>query len=347
MKSLPRIIAVLIILLFSSNIQAQVPDSIKSYVREALDTMQKQSLFSKRVNWETARSNAEKQLLTAKTMLDAEAIIIEVFKQLQDNHGMYAGVDTTYKYKEPGPERIMSKSILKQYQKQRSVKIKMLDDNIAYYKMPAVLIGSDQQKMKEWANLMMDSLCKINTYKPRAYIIDLRMNNGGNSEPMWQIIKQFVGEANKTFLADANLHIIQSKPDSAEIAYQRSAVPDSFCAPAKNRLTAPVAVLIGPGTASSGEIMALSLTTRPNTRSFGEPSIGVATATNGFIIQDKGYLLLTVNYIADARKKVLTDKFISPGTFVKSDTDDYEHPEKDGTVQVALKWLKGKMKMKK
>ncbi|MFT3909339.1 MAG: S41 family peptidase [Ferruginibacter sp.] len=347
MKSLQRIIAVFFLVFFSHAVYAQVHDSIKAYVREALDTIRHQSLFSKKVNWQTARNKAELQLTKAKTMLDAEAIVIEVFKQLEDNHGMYAGVDTSYKYMVPGPERIMSKSILQQYQKQRSVKIKMLENGIAYFKMPAVLIGSDQKKMKEWANLMMDSLCRINALKPKAYIIDLRMNNGGNSEPMWQIIKNFVGEANKTYLADADLHIIPVKPDSAELAYQRAAVPDSFCVLAKNILTVPVAVLTGPGTASSGEIMALSLSTRLNTRSFGEPSIGVATATNGFIIQNKGYLLLTVNYIANARKKVLTDKFINPDVFVKSDTDDYENPEHDGTVLVAMKWLKGKLNAKK
>ena len=333
--------------IFSANVlHAQVPDSIKQYVREALDTMQKQSLYSKKVNWQTARAKAEQQLAAAKTSLDAESIIIDVFKQLEDNHGMYGGIDTSYTYIAPGPERIMSKSILKEYRKPRSVKIKMLANGIAYFKMPAILIGSNQQKMKEWANLMMDSLCVLNGFKPKAYIIDLRMNNGGNSEPMWQIIKRFTGDQNKTYMADADMKILPPSADSAELAYQRAAVPDSVCVLAKNISTIPVAVLTGPGTASSGEIMALSLSTRPNTRLFGEPSIGVASVTNGFVIQNKGYLLLTVNYIADAKKKVLVDKFINPDVFVKSDSDDFENPLNDGTVNVAITWLKEKLKSK-
>lgn len=322
---------------------AQLHDSTRRYVNACVDLMQKESLYSNRVNWKTIRDSVNLQLEQAHSSRQAEETVIWVFKQLQDNHGFYGGIDTSYRYSKPGPERVFSAGILEEYKKPRAVKTALLDNGIAYYKMPAVLIGSNTTKMKQWANLLTDSLCKLEAQQPRAYIIDLRMNNGGNSEPMWQALKHLLGEKNRTYMADAKKKILPDENDSATLAYKAAAVPDHPCVFRKN---IPVAVLIGPGTASSGEIMALSFTTRANTKLFGEPTIGVANVTNGFPVLDKGYLLLTVGYIANARKKVLADYFIQPDLFIKSD-DNYATPEKDITVQAAMQWLNTRQKKNK
>jgi C-terminal processing protease CtpA/Prc len=201
--------------------------------------------------------------------------------------------------------------------------------------MPAVLIGSNTEKMKQWANKLTDSLCKIEALQPKGYIIDLRMNNGGNIEPMWQALEQLIGEQNRTYTADARKNILPDDIDSATVQYKASAIPDRPCTIRKDL---PVAVLIGPGTASSGELITLSFTTREKTRLFGEATIGVANVTNGFIIQNKGYLLLTVAYVANAQKQVLTQFSIQPDVYIKNH-DNYVDPASDVTVQAALTWL--------
>jgi C-terminal processing protease CtpA/Prc len=335
-----RIYKPVVLLMFScisiSGLRAQVPDSIKQYVTKCIDVMQKESLYSRKLNWKKIRKSVNDQLSVANTRPQSEAAVIWAFNQLKDDHGYYAGIDTFHRYKKPGPERVFSKGILAAYQKPRSVTIKMLDNGIAYYKMPAVLIGSNTDKMKQWANMLTDSICKLEAQQPRAYIIDLRMNNGGNSEPMWQALKNLVGQDNRTYMADARKKILPDETDSATLRYKAAANPDRPCTLRNN---IPVAVLIGPGTASSGEIMALSFTTRSNTRLFGEPTIGVASVTNGFPVENKGFLLLTVGYITDAHKKVLKSYYIKPDVYVKAE-DNFMEPEKDITVQTAVEWLK-------
>ncbi|MCR6721820.1 MAG: S41 family peptidase [Chitinophagaceae bacterium] len=278
----------------------------------------------------------KRELDVAKNITDAEAIVIEVFSQLKDNHGMYGGIDTSYKYKRTSAERFFSPAILEEYKKPRDVKTMMLSGNIAYYKMPAVIVGSDTVQMRYWANRLTDSLCKLEQQLPAAYIIDLRMNNGGNIEPMWQALKGLIGEENKTIMVDAYGKIVPEDMDSASLLYRATAIPDRSCTFRKNM---KVAVLVGPGTASSGEIIAASFTTRKQTRLFGERTIGVANVTQGFILQNKGYLLLTVAYIASKKKKPMTEGIIQPNEYVKSETDNYTHPEQDPTVLAALKWL--------
>lgn len=334
-----RLLVSLIALLISNTGSAQVSDSMKLYIDEAVSIMEKNSLYSNKVNWKSVRDTVSSMISRAASDKEAEGAVVWVYSQLKDVHGRYAGIDTFYQYKKPGPERIMSKDILAQYQKPRAVKIMMLPGSIGYYKMPAVLIGSNREKMKEWANLMMDSLCKLNSLDPKAYIIDLRMNNGGNIEPMWQVLKEIIGEKNMTWEADAAMNVIARNPDTAFLAYQANAIPGRRCPFAKAPLL-PVAVLIGPGTASSGEITALSFTTRKNSKLFGEPTIGVANSTNGFVIQDKGYLLFSVNYVADANKKVLSEAQVNPDVYISSVHDNFDEPLKDETVQAAMKWIK-------
>jgi|SRR6218665_671365 len=320
--------------------KAQLPDSTRSYVWDCVNMMQEKSLYSKNVNWNETRDSVTRKLNASSSLREAEEIVIWAFCQLKDHHGMYGGIDTSYRYPAPGPERKFSESILAEYKKPRAVRIEMLDNDIAYYKMPAVLIGSNTEKMKEWANMMMDSLCAISSRNPKAFIIDLRMNNGGNSEPMWQTLRFLAGDRNRTHLAGADSKLLKDENDPAMAAYRRAGMPDRLCT-MNGRV--PVAVLIGPGTASSGEIMALSFTTRKNTKLFGEPTIGVANATNGFVVQEKGYLLLTVAYVANAKKKLLTSMHVQPDVLVKNDGDNFIELQKDATVVQAMDWLRKKI----
>ncbi len=317
---------------------AQVPDSVRSYVRECLDTMRARSLYAYKVNWDSVYIATEKRMLAATSNLEAETAVVDVFKKLNDVHGMYAGVDTLFRFAAAGANRELSKGLLAAYQVPRDVKTQLLDGNIAYYKMPAVLIGSDTAKMKMWANRLADSIRKLEAKHPRAYIIDLRMNNGGNFEPMWNALAGLIGKENRVSSVDRDGKTLPEDTDPESVAYHTSGMPDH---PVKFRKNIPVAVLIGPGTASSGEIIAASFSTRKNTRLFGEPSVGVANVTQGAIIQNKGYLLLTVASIKNAKGKIIRDFTIHPDEYVKSE-DDFVNPASDITVQAALKWLRSK-----
>lgn len=322
--------------LITRALQAQPADSLRLYVQECVAVMQRESLYGSKVSWQRVQDTVQRRLPRVNDARAADELVIWVFDQLQDYHGMYAGLDSSHRLKNPAPDRVMSAGILAAYKQPRAVKLAMLEGGIAYYKMPAILIGSNQARMKEWANLLMDSLCKLAALNPKAYIIDLRMNNGGNSEPMWQVIRLLTGDAHKPLAADAAGHILPADTSMTTLQYQQAAVPDRTCL-VNGKV--PVAVLIGPGTASSGEIMALAFTTRPRTRLFGEPTIGVGNATNGFVVHNKGYLLLTVNYMANAHKKVLKSGTVTPQVYVSSAQDDFGNPPADPTVQAAHKWL--------
>src|SRR5207244_11064020 len=65
----------------------------------------------------------------------------------------------------------------------------------------------------------------------------------------------------------------------------------------------PVAVLISPLTASSGEIVVVAFRGRPNTRSFGEPTAGATTANIDSDLSDGARLFVTSAIDADRTGK--------------------------------------------
>ena len=335
-----KLILIGAILCYTTCVKAQRPDSVKRYIDSAVQLFKAHSLYASSVNWVQVQDSVNLLSKTAFTYKQADASIIWAFSQLKDKHGFVATNDSFYRYPDK-EERVFSKAILEAYKKPRSIKIELLAKTVGYYKMPAVLIGSNTTKMKEWANNLSDSLCKLLELKPQSLIIDLRMNNGGNSAPMFEAFKALLGKSYTTYGANSQFKILKKESDSASLAYQQHAVPDRLCIPANPNMR--IAVLIGPGTASSGEILALALSSRPNTRLFGEKTIGVCNATNGFLLSTNAfYCLLAESYVADYKKRINKAQIVYPDVYVKSDKDNYANPSEDPTVQAALLWLSKK-----
>ncbi|MCY1527099.1 Peptidase family S41 [compost metagenome] len=95
-----------------------------------------------------------------------------------------------------------------------------------------------------------------------------------------------------------------------------------------------IAVLIGPRTASSGEMTAITFIGQHNVKLFGEPSGGYITANQMFRLSDGSNLLLASSYVADRNQKKYLDR-IYPDVTVKSTAG------KDEALQVVMDWLAG------
>jgi C-terminal processing protease CtpA/Prc len=67
-----------------------------------------------------------------------------------------------------------------------------------------------------------------------------------------------------------------------------------------------VAVLIGPGTGSSAEVLALAFRGRPEARSFGAPTAGVSTGTRTFALADGAALVVAVAATSDRLGRIYT-----------------------------------------
>jgi C-terminal processing protease CtpA/Prc len=91
---------------------------------------------------------------------------------------------------------------------------------------------------------------------------------------------------------------------------------------------APVAVLLGTRTASSGEAIAVAFRGRPNARSFGQPTKGLSTGNQLYDLPGGARLGLTTTYFVDRTGQVYGEE-ISPDELVR---------EQDAMLR-AVRWL--------
>jgi len=160
------------------------------------------------------------------------------------------------------------------------------------------------------------------------WVVDLRSNGGGNMYPMIVGLGPLIGDGIAGyFVSPKNTRPWRYiKGSSARVKIQSPYL-------LKNP-TAKIAVLIGPNTASSGEMTALSFIGKHNVKLFGQPTSGYTTGNDGFKLSDGAYLYLAVTYTADRNKKKYLGK-IDPDILVES----METGNDDTTIETAKKWL--------
>jgi carboxyl-terminal processing protease len=336
---------VVFILCFNNNLIAQISDSIKSYIDSALYLMQTKSLNGKNLNWNQIRDSTYLKAAGAKDYKQAFPAIAYAFQQLKDYHGMVAGEDTFYRYPPPvNFDEVLSPGIKKEFLKGPRIATAFLNGSVAYLRIPGMNV-TRQKDMDDRANNLRDSLCMLLARNPKSIIIDLRMNTGGNSAPMISGIGplfhiSLLGygvDRDGNFLGAVKLKegVLLDDNGNKMVTIKNSCSINKVI---------PIAVIIGPSTVSSGEILAAYLKQQTNVKVFGEPTPGFCNATEGFsFMNGKGYLLLSVNRIADARKKVYREMLVRPDVRNKNE-DNYDDLPADPTVKSALKWLNAKTK---
>ncbi|GGD14147.1 hypothetical protein GCM10011343_01510 [Flavobacterium orientale] len=318
----------------------QVNDSVRNYIDSALNIMQTKALNGKGLDWEAIKVTAYQKAAIAKNTKEAFPALQYAFEQLKDYHGVVANADTFYRYPPPKDfSTALSPGIKEEFLKGNRIVTAVLPENIAYLRVPGMMV-IDEAEVHKNANMLRDSLCMLLNEKPRGIIIDLRMNVGGNSAPMQSGIGPLFNASVLGYSVNRDGQI------SSEIRLKDGVTVDAegnktiaITTSCSASSTMPIAVLIGPSTVSSGEILAALLKAQPNVKLFGETTPGFCNATEGFyIMENKGYLLLSVSRIADATKHIYQEMLVEPHVYVKSD-DNYVDLTADPTVKLALHWL--------
>ncbi len=169
------------------------------------------------------------------------------------------------------------------------------------------------------------------------WMVDLRTNTGGNGYPMNAAIAMLMPDGpGGAFVAGSSRQPWSFK-DGQFVA---AAGVQSFGLPPPGPLVqadAPVAVLTGPLTGSSGEWVLVSFLGRPRTRSFGSPTAGVPTANTVKPMPDGALLVLTVALDADRTGQVY-DAAIPPDQPVQPDWTAFG-TDADPVIQAAQEWL--------
>lgn len=131
-------------------------------------------------------------------------------------------------------------------------------------------------------------------------IVDLSANDGGNMWPMALGLLPLLSEGRLGAFENVEGERSDIVAADGVLSYAGQVPIEALPPPFAHRYRqGRIAVLIGPGTGSSGELVALLFRGQANTRFFGAPTSGINTGNQMFPLPHGGMLALTVSHSLD------------------------------------------------
>lgn len=325
-------VVLLIVLAYQG--KAQMPDSVQTYLDTCLIVLKNNALYANRVNWKEKEAEVRAR---AKTKAEAFEALKVVFTSLGDMHAAFYHEDNSFRLENTALLERYSDSLKAAWKRGPQIAPRMID-GFAYFVVP--YMGAKGQKQIDWyANWLYNEVAKLHKQRPKGWIIDLRLNSGGNIRPMLAGLAPFFSEGGVSYYIGQNGEV----SDEASFKNGDFVIDGQVQATINDKIAqfpaAKVAVLIGPGTASSGEITAAVFSKRSNTVLIGAPTAGLANATNGFVFNDnKTYFLFSTARIADA-SKVCFPETIQPNIPILGQ-ESFQELMQDEIVKAAINWLR-------
>jgi carboxyl-terminal processing protease len=293
-----------------------------TYLNEALDIMQNNSLSRESIDWDELRKSTFEVAQYAQTPADTYGAIQYALVRLGDHHShfrtpeSFAELQETTTDDNPPP------------------RAKLLLDKIGFIAIEG-FNGFDGEKA---ATNIQRLIRELDAQDPCGWIVDLRENTGGNMWPMLAGIGPILGDGKAGSFVDSDGQEVDwSYQNGQALIGDQVQVKVNEPAYQLKAVSPPVAVLTGINTASSGETIVVSFRGRPNTRSFGLYTAGLSTANQGFPLSDGAVMVLTTSVEADRTGQIYRDR-IYPDEVV-DDVKQFTFLMDEAIPQPAIDWL--------
>jgi carboxyl-terminal processing protease len=211
----------------------------------------------------------------------------------------------------------------------------LLDGDIGYVALPGHngtgLVGDG----RDYAGVVQELLAELDGAGACGWVVDLRLNSGGNAGPMLAGIAPLLGVgAVGGFDRNGTLNEWRYQPATGAFQVGGFTMGRSPTTHSVRDQEAPVAVLTGPATISAGEFVVIAFRGRAATRSFGAPTGGLSTWLDGTRLSDGAVMIVSNGATAD-RTGERHDGPIEPDVLV-----DAGAATNDATLAAALEWLR-------
>ncbi|WP_141057430.1 S41 family peptidase [Stenotrophomonas rhizophila] len=267
-----------------------------------LDLLQQQSLYRDRVDWSKARA----ELAAARDPAQTRRLLDDVIQRSSGGHGRWisANQQRTQSQRAQATQTVMGAAPLQTDDARTGPTARLGWIKVGAYMDDQTQPQEVQYQARKQAAIALQARIQAQDDGNRCgWVVDLRGNTGGNMWPMMLGMGPLLGDAKGADPVGMFLLADKRQP----WAYREGAVWLDGKAVVGSRNAqytlrhpgAPVAVLFGPRTASSGEASVLAFRGRAASRSFGQPSAGYSTANTPQRLPDGSLLLLTGSVIAD------------------------------------------------
>jgi len=279
-------------------------------IEEAAGKIQEYSYYGGRVDWPSAIEEAKGEVANGASPEDARQAIDDMLRKLRDRHSFLLR-----------PERL---NAVFENKATDDVDIATRDFGDAFLVTVPTFVGTQAERERAYAEKLHSAL---SGHKPRCgWIVDLRNNEGGNMFAMLAGLAPLLGTEGLGSFAYRSRQAAWATRDIFErTGLQRETLESP------DLRTAPVAVLTGGRTMSSGEAVVIAFHGRARTRSFGASTAGKTSGNEGVKLSDGSMLLLATALMAD-RAGTVYEGPITP--------DEPAGTSDDAIMPPALAWLR-------
>ncbi len=273
-------------------IEAEVPTTPIStravaYVDEFFAKVSARALNHEQIDWTKLRQLTLSYAAGAQTEADVHSTLLVVLRKINKHSLMTV----------PLPEQVVGNG--DRIPNIRYAEGRRINDRIAYLSVPDV--SGPPSVTVPFADSLQALIRTLDTEETEGWIVDLREDGGGNCWPMLVGLGPlFTGDTLGYFQQrDGSQRESWSYADGR--AFMDSYVQLALSGPAYTlQHDRPrVAVLTGPQTSSSGEVVTVAFREQPNARSFGQPTYGNSTTNADILLSDGAIVHLTVSVYAD------------------------------------------------
>jgi hypothetical protein len=332
-----KLVLLLFITMFYSVSYGQFPASVDS----VYTFIKYNSILRTTVDWTQIDKTFNEQIKTAKSLRDTMECFVTILGTLNDVHSQiflnnkYFGHyptfnDTTLSWLKPINDKAVSLT--------NQIHTKIIVGKIGYVRVPAFQVYGSKQ-INGFAQSLADSIIELSQKAKKGFIIDLRLNGGGNIYPMLSGLSSFLGNQTVGYETNVNDSITRTweiKNGNFVIGgYQSTNI---LVKPIKKFTSIPIVILIGPITKSAGSMTAIAFKGRPNTVFIGEPTADGYTTSNGYFqVSPNLTLNFATNYVSDRNMKIYKT-MVRPDILVYKG-DNFDKLTEDKKMQAAIKWL--------
>jgi peptidase S41-like protein len=265
--------------------------SAQSYLDAALAILEESSINRARIDWRALRAATAEYARGASTAADAHLALRYAIYALGDRHSYLQTPETAAQL------RLAPVSNARTGRGPIEPRAELVDGRLGYVAVPSVAGGSPQSQV-QFATRVQQLIKELDSPGTCGWILDLRRNTGGNLWPMLAGVGPLLGdgEAAASVYPDGRRVPVWYRDGQAGFGeYTQLRVFEPY----RLAAAAPVAILIGPATASSAEILTVAFRGRPGAASFGAATSGLSAGNKTFTLRDGAALILTVAATSD------------------------------------------------
>jgi carboxyl-terminal processing protease len=273
--------------------QPVMPDSVRDYVRAAMAAFRSHSVHRSEVDWTALEDSVFFRAASAQTPADTWLSLTWALRRV-DRHSLLMPPDG-WMAAMTGAGRPADAPAAESRPLGR-----LLEGSLGLVTVPP----HGGRNRPAYVDSLQTQLLELDSSGVCGWVVDLRENTGGNMWPMLAGIGPLLGAELVGSFTDSPSAMGWRYRDGRSWFGGSSppAEPLGWGNTPARQLThgdAPVALLIGRKTASSGEILMLAFVGRPDVRSFGESTAGFASSNTSVPLRDGATMLVTSSYPRD------------------------------------------------